>query len=66
MSYEDQEFEVARRVVGLGAEATKAASQGPGRNERAGAAGGQGRGGAAAQTHAPGSRRAAAIAGAAG
>jgi hypothetical protein len=27
MSYEDQQFEVARRVVGLGAEATKAASQ---------------------------------------
>jgi hypothetical protein len=27
MSYEDQQFEVARRVVGLGAEATKAAAQ---------------------------------------
>jgi len=27
MSYEDQQFEVARRVVGLGVEATKAASQ---------------------------------------
>ena len=27
MSYEDQEFEVARRVVGLGVDATKAASQ---------------------------------------
>jgi hypothetical protein len=28
MSYEDQQFEVARRVVTLGAEATKAAAQG--------------------------------------
>jgi hypothetical protein len=53
MSYEDQEFEVARRVVKLGAEATKAAAE----SGQRGGAGAQAATKAvlqAAQTHAPG------------
>ena len=55
MSYEDQEFEVARRIVSLGAEATRVATEagapdaGPGATDAAKGALVQ-----AAQTHAPG------------